>query len=98
MRAQGGFTSILAGLSFGWATNTSITYLPSSTTLGGAAVMFQAVTVSLNPNLLNVTDGNMTFYINGFYFMSATVVGEATSHFSSMQAHCVKIQRPKGVM
>ncbi|CAL8467424.1 g6962 [Coccomyxa elongata] len=66
--------SIAAGIEFGWATNTSLTALPSTTTWGDG-ILLESTVSSLNPNLMNVTTGSVQWTLNGIVVATGTVTG-----------------------
>ncbi|EIE24434.1 ABC1-domain-containing protein [Coccomyxa subellipsoidea C-169] len=66
--------SIFAGVSFGWATKTSISYMPPSFVIWGAPITLQAIVSSLNPSLGNITEGAVSFYIDGVFIGGSMVV------------------------
>lgn len=71
---------MVAGMEFGWATNTTfLNVTPPDSIPWGQNINMEASVASLNPYLLNVTDGAVKFFLNGFLMQNVNVIGEATS-------------------
>ena len=71
---------MVAGMVFGWATNTTfLSVNPPSTVPWGQSIVVQASVASLNPGLLNITDGILKVYLNDITAQTIPVIGKAAS-------------------
>lgn len=81
---------MLAGMVFGWATNTTFLSVdPPSTIQWGGIINMKASVASLNPGLLTITDGNLKFYFNGILMQAVSVAGEAILLLTALHYKCI---------